>query len=90
MPNSKLIDNTMVHMLIEDMYEAMDYLDRHLDTISFVDMHEMIAMIEGIALQIQKFATEETKVSAYSALVNWSQLKIKTQRALMNSRIVLC
>lgn len=89
MPNSKLIDNTMLRMLIDDMYEAMDYLDRHLDTISFVDMHEMIAMIEGIALQIKKFVTEETKESARTVLFYWSQLKIKTQRALMNSRVAL-
>lgn len=90
MANSNLIDSNMVYMLIEDMYESMEYLKRNLDTISFVDMHEMIAMIDGIDWQIRKFVTEETMSSATSVRLRWSQLKIRTQRALMNSRVVLC
>ena len=81
---------TMTQELIEDMYEAMEYLQRNLDKISFAEMHEMITIIDGITIMLKKWVTEETKVSVTTVLVNWSQLKIKTQRALMNSRVVLC
>lgn len=76
-------------VLIEDMYEAMEYLKRNLNTMSFNEMHEMVTMIDGISVMLKQYVTEETKASANTALVNWSQLKIKTLHTLMNSRVVL-
>lgn len=77
-------------ILIDDMYEAMEYVTRNLDTISFTEMYEMRTMIDGISVMLEKYVTEETKDSARTVTFNWSQLKIKMHRALMNSRVVLC
>ena len=87
MERSNLIKMTRV--LIDDMYMAMDYLERHLDTISFSSMFEMIETIDKTGYLLKEYVIEETKVSVTTVLVNWSQLKIKTQRAFMNSRVAL-
>lgn len=77
-------------ILIDDMYEAMEYLDRHLDTISFTEMHELISIIDGNSVMLERYETEENKCSVNTVRVYWSQLKIKAQHTLMNSRVVLC
>ena len=76
-------------VIIDDMYDAMEYLNRHLDSMSFSEMHKMVTMIDGIEVLLKKYVTEETKDSVNTVFIYWSQLKIKTQRALMNSRVCL-
>lgn len=76
-------------VIIDDMYDAMEYLNRHLDSMSFSEMHKMVTMIDGIEVLLKKYVTEETKDSVKTVFIYWSQLKIKTQRALMNSRVCL-
>ena len=76
-------------VLIDDMYEAMEYLSKNLDTISFAEMHEMTTLIDGESVMLERYETEETKCSINTVRVYWSQLKKKTYHALMNSRVCL-
>lgn len=76
--------------LMEDMYQSIEYFNRHLDTMSFAEMHEMTEMIDRISRLLTHYDSEETRSSVNSVRVHWSQLKIRAQRALMNSRVVLC
>lgn len=87
MAGVNLIETAKV--LIDDMYEAMEYTSRNLNTISFTEMYEMRSMIDGISIMLDRYVTEETKDSVRTVKFHWNQLKIKMQRTLMNSRVVL-
>lgn len=87
MAGVNLIETAKV--LIDDMYEAMEYTSRNLNTISFTEMYEMRSMIDGISIMLDRYVTEETKDSIRTVKFHWNQLKIKMQRTLMNSRVVL-